>query len=82
MKVKSRMVLYLIVAIVAIGVTYLSVELFFPRVATVEASLDGVTIIYEQNFFNRREGKILKLDDKPIYNGNYPIVISSFRLIA
>lgn len=44
MKVKSRMVLYLIVAIVAIGVTYLSVELFFPRVATVEASLDGVTI--------------------------------------
>lgn len=34
-------------------------------------------IVYRENFFNRNLGKILKLDDKPIYYGNLQIALSS-----
>jgi hypothetical protein len=30
-------------------------------------------IFYRVNFFNRRTGKILELDDKPIYHGNWQV---------
>jgi hypothetical protein len=30
-------------------------------------------IFYKVNFFNRKTGKILELDDKPIYHGNWQV---------
>lgn len=39
-------------------------------------------IIYRKNFFNRSTGKIIKLDDKPIWDGNIKIAIWDMRLIV
>lgn len=30
-------------------------------------------VLYKKNYFNRKSGKVLMLDDKPIYNGGYQI---------
>ena len=32
-------------------------------------------LTYKKNFFNRSTGKITKLDNKPIYDGIYPIAL-------
>lgn len=30
-------------------------------------------VLYKKNYFNRKSGKVLMLDDKPIYNGGHQI---------